>query len=347
MPAVEPKRKLTLAAVAREAGVSPPTVSKVINGRDDVAEETRSKVMAVLARTGYKSPLQQRRSLTGRQAVEVVFDSLNTAYAIEVLNGILEAAGESDTEVLLSVTGKQSSSRLSAEQRAARIIDEGRCGMIVVTSAFSGAQLNAFHRRGVPTVVIDPFNPPPADVVSVGATNWAGGKEATSHLLELGHRRIAYLGGPDGVECNQARLHGYLAAMRAKGVTVDSRYIIPGSFSSEHGVDGLKALLQLEQRPTAIFAANDSIALGVLAEARRNGLRVPEDMSLVGFDGTSQAEASVPSLTSVAQPLQEMGRAALRFILSQMRGELLDSSRVELATHLVVRESTAHPPGTA
>ena len=341
MSVVQPKRKLTLAEVAREAGVSPPTVSKVINGRDDVAAETRSKVMAVLARTGYKSPVQQRRSLTGRQAVEVVFDSLNTAYAIEVLNGILEAAGESETEVLLSVTGKQSSSRLSAEQRAARIIDEGRCGMIVVTSAFSAAQLNAFHRRGVATVVIDPFNPPPAEVVSVGATNWAGGKEATSHLLELGHRRIAYLGGPDGVECNQARLHGYLAAMRASGVAVNSSYIIPGSFSSEHGVDGLRALLRLEQRPTAIFAANDSIALGVLAEARRSGIRVPDDMSLVGFDGTSQAEASVPALTSVAQPLQEMGRAALRFILSQMRGEPLDSRRVELATHLVVRESTA------
>ncbi|WP_247041305.1 LacI family DNA-binding transcriptional regulator [Arthrobacter rhizosphaerae] len=341
MPDVEPKRKLTLAAVAREAGVSAPTVSKVINGRDDVAEETRSKVMGVLARTGYKSPLQQRRNLTGRQVVEVVFDSLNTAYAIEVLNGILESAGESEIEVLLNVTGKQGTSRLSAEQRAARIIDEGRCGMIVVTSAFSGAQLGAFRRRGVPAVVIDPFNPPPAEVVSVGATNWAGGKEATSHLLELGHRRIAYLGGPDGVECNQARLHGYLAAMRANGVTVDSRYIIQGSFSSEHGVEGLKTLLRLQQRPTAIFAANDSIALGVLAEARRQGVRVPEDLSLVGFDGTSQAEESVPALTSVAQPLQEMGRAALRFILSQTRGELLDSPRVELATHLVIRESTA------
>lgn len=347
MPAIDPKPKLTLAAIAHEAGVSAPTVSKVINGRDDVAAETRSRVMAVLARTGYKSPLQQRRSVTGRQAVEVVLDSLNTAYAIEVLNGILEAAGESDMEILLNVTGKQGTSRLSAEQRAARIIDEGRCGMIVVTSAFSGAQLNAFRRRGVPTVVIDPFNPPPGDVVSVGATNWAGGKEATSHLLELGHRRIAYLGGPDGVECNQARLHGYLAAMGARGVTVDGRSVIPGSFRSEHGVEGLKALLQLEQRPTAIFAANDSIALGVLAEARRQGIRVPEDISLVGFDGTSRAEESVPALTSVAQPLQEMGRAALRSILSQMHGEALDSRRVELATHLIIRESTAPPPVAA
>lgn len=347
MPAIEPKPKLTLAAVAREAGVSAPTVSKVINGRDDVADETRSRVVAVLARTGYKSPLQQRRSLTGRPAVEVVLDSLNTAYAIEVLNGILEAAGESNIEVLLNVTSKQGTPKLSAEQRASRIIDEGRCGMIVVTSAFSEAQLDAFRRRGVPAVVIDPFNPPPGDVVSVGATNWAGGKEATSHLLELGHRRIAYLGGPEGVECNQARLHGYLAAMGASGVTVDGRSVIPGSFRSEHGVEGLRALLQLEQPPTAIFAANDNIALGVLAEARRQGIRVPEDISLVGFDGTSRAEESVPALTSVAQPLQQMGRAALQSILTQMQGEALSSRRVELATHLVIRESTAPPRVTA
>lgn len=346
MSTIEHEGKLTLAAVAREAGVSAPTVSKVINGRDDVSAETRSKVMAVLARTGYKSPLQQRRNLTGRQAVEVVFDSLSSAYAIEVLNGILEAAGESDVEVLLTVTGKQGPSRLSPEQRARRIVDEGRCGMIVVTSAFSGAQLDAFHRKGVPTVVIDPLNPPPGDVVSIGATNWAGGKDATSHLLELGHRKIAYLGGPDGAECNQARLHGYLAALRASGVSVDDSYILQGIFRSDHGVQGMRALLRLKDRPTAIFAASDSIALGVLAEARRQKVRVPEDMSLVGFDGTSQAEESVPALTSVSQPLEEMGRAALRFILRQMRGELLDSRRVELATHLVVRESTAPPKRT-
>jgi LacI family transcriptional regulator len=344
MNVVTPQGKLTLAAVAREAGVSAPTVSKVINGRDDVSAETRSKVLAALARTGYKSPLQHRRNIAGRQAVEVVFDSLNSAYAVEVLNGILEHAGESDIEVLLNVTSRQGPSPLSPEQRAQRIVDEGRCGLIVVTSAFGAAQLDAFHRKGVPTVVIDPLNPPQGNVVSIGATNWAGGKDATSHLLDLGHCRIAYLGGPDGAECNQARLHGYMAALRARGLPVEDRYILSGSFRSDHGVQGMRALLQLEQRPTAIFAASDSIALGVLAEARRQNVRVPEEMSLVGFDGTYQAEESVPALTSVTQPLQEMGRAALRFILRQMRGDALDSRRVELATNLVIRESTAPPP---
>jgi LacI family transcriptional regulator len=129
--------------------------------------------------------------------------------------------------------------------------------------------------------------------------------------------------------------------MRTAGVDVEDEYVLSGQFRAEHGEKGMKHLLALDQPPTAIFAGSDSIALGVLAEARRQRIRVPEDMSLVGFDGTYQAEESVPPLTSVSQPLQEMGATALRFVLRQMRGELLDSRRVELATQLVVRESTA------
>lgn len=339
--AVEQQARLTLAAVAREAGVSAPTVSKVINGRHDVSGETRAKVLGVLARTGYKSPLQQRRTLADKPAVEVVLDSLNSAYNIAVLNGVIQCAAESGVEVLLHVTGIEGASPLNPEQRAQRIVDEGRCGMIVVTSAFGDAPLDAFHRRGVPVVVIDPLNPPSEDVVSIGSTDWAGGKDATTHLLGLGHRRIAYLGGPDNVECNQARLHGYLAALRSHDVPVEDSYIIAGTFETGHGAAGLDALLRLDPPPTAIFAANDTIALGVLAEARRRNIRIPEDMSVVGFDGTSKAEESVPSLTSVAQPFQEIGRAALRTVLRQLRGEVPDSRRVELATHLVIRESTA------
>lgn len=340
---VKDQARLTLAAVAREAGVSAPTVSKVINGRRDVSAETRANVLAVLARTGYKSPLQQRRTLAEKPSVEVVLDSLNSAYSVEVLNGILECAELSGVEVLLYVSGIQGASPLNPEQRAQRIVDEGRCGMIVVTSAFGDAPLDAFHRRGIPVVVIDPLNPPSEEVVSIGATDWAGGKDATAHLLELGHRRIAYLGGPDTVECNQARLHGYLAALRSHGVPVEDQYILAGAFQADHGASGLNALFQLDVRPTAIFAANDSIALGVLAEARRQNIRIPQDLSVVGFDGTSLAAEAVPALTSVAQPLREIGRAALRIVLRQLRGEVPDSRRVELATHLVVRESTAPP----
>jgi LacI family transcriptional regulator len=122
-------------------------------------------------------------------------------------------------------------------------------------------------------------------------------------------------------------------------------YILLDQFRTEHGIRGLQTLMALHEPPTAIFAGSDSIGLGVLAEARRHGLRIPEDLSLVGFDGTYQAEQSIPAMTTVNQPLLEMGRAALRAVLRQAHGEELDSQRVELATHLVVRESSAPPAG--
>ena len=340
--------KTTLAAVALQAGVSTPTVSKVVNGREDVAPETRARVLAALEQAGYQSPLQRRSATKAGTVVEVVVDVLTAAYTVEVLDGILQFAAKADVEILISATGPAPSGTTAAanspERRAQRMVDEGRAGMIVVTSAFSEAQLQAFRRRKLPVVVIDPLNPPPADVVSVGATNWAGGKAATEHLLELGHRRIAYIGGIERAECNQARLHGYMAALAAHGVPVDPQYIVSGGrFRRDSGTAGLKALLTLDERPTAIFAGSDSIALGVLGEAARQGVRIPEDMSLVGFDGTIQGEESVPALTSVSQPLEEMGRTALRSLLRQARGEVLDSRRVELATQVIVRDSTAPP----
>ncbi|TLM81257.1 LacI family transcriptional regulator [Pseudarthrobacter sp. NamE2] len=343
---ISERTKPTLASVARQAGVSAPTVSKVVNGREDVAPETRARVLAVLEQAGYQSPLQRRSAADVGTVVEVVIDVLDSAYMVEVLNGILQFAASMDVEVLLSVTGQAPSNVQSPERRAQRMLDEGRAGMIVVTSAFS--QLQAFRRRKIPLVVIDPLNPPSADVVSVGATNWAGGKAATEHLLDLGHRKIAYIGGIERAECNQARLHGYMAALMGRGITVDPRYIVSGGkFRRESGISGLQALLRLDERPSAIFAASDAIALGVLGEAGRHGVRVPEDISLIGFDGTRQGAESVPSLSSVAQPLEEMGRAALRSLLRQVRGEVLDSHRVELATHLIVRDSTAVPSGSA
>lgn len=340
--AVRPQ-KTTLAAVALRAGVSTPTVSKVVNGREDVSPDTRGRVLDALEAMGYQSPLHRRAATSQQTVVEVVFDALNSAYAVEVLNGVLECAAATDVEVVVSVTSHAGGPPISPERRAQKMVDAGRSGMIVVTSAFSATQLHAFRRRKIPVAVIDSLNPPPADVVSIGATNWAGGKAAAEHLLQLGHSRIAYLGGPETAECNQARLHGYLSALMAQELAVNPAYIISGGFHSDHGANGLRELLRLPEPPTAVFAASDSIALGVLREARKKGLRVPEDLSLVGFDGTHHAEESIPALTSVSQPLREMGRAALRAVLRQLHGEALDSQRVELATHLVVRGSSSAP----
>ncbi|MHA7176219.1 LacI family DNA-binding transcriptional regulator [Arthrobacter sp. Sr24] len=343
MAANTQKSKPVLATVAAMAGVSAPTVSKVINGRDDVAAETRARVQAVLDKLGYESPMQRRARSTGPAMVDLVIDGITTYYPLEVLSGILDYAAGEGVEIVLGHVTPARLHSANHEEWAQRMVESGRKGLILVTSEITAKYLESFSRRNIPVVVIDPLNPPRTGIVSVGATNWAGGKAATEHLLELGHKRIAYIGGPATAECSIARQHGYLAALMGKGIPARAEYMTSGGFSLDFGVIGTRELLALPEPPTAIFAGSDSTALGVLEEARRQGLRVPEDLSLVGFDGTSLTEQTLPRLTSVAQPLKEMGRAALRSVLRLANGETLDSAHVELATQLVVRDSTAAP----
>lgn len=345
MPAKTPKAKLNLADVAALAGVSAPTVSKVINGRDDVAEATRVRVQKALVKLGYESPMQRRVRSGGPVLVDLVFDGLDSSYSLEVMSGIVACAAEEGVEVVLSSVTPDKLKNTDHEQWSQRLSDAGRKGLILVTSEITPGQLESFRRRSIPVVVIDPLNPPRSGFVSVGATNWAGGKEAAEYLIALGHTKIAFLGGPEAAECSVARLHGYLAALRANNIPANPDYIVSGQFQRYFGVAGARRLFALVDRPTAIFAGNDAIALGVLDEARSQGISVPGDLSLVGFDGTDITEQSVPRLTSVAQPLQEMGRTALRSILRLANGEALESTHVELATQLVVRDSTAAPAG--
>ena len=178
-------------------------------------------------------------------------------------------------------------------------------------------------------------------MTSVGATNFAGGLAATEHLLSLGHRLIAFMGTSTTFAYNQARMHGYRAALEGAGVDVPERYIRSGSSGHQAGMAGGTALLDLPQRPTAIVAATDEVAAGVVEAARLMALRVPDNLSVVGFDDTEFARLLSPPLTTVRQPLREMGRVALRTALRLAAGEQLDSHHVELATELVVRSSTA------
>jgi LacI family transcriptional regulator len=341
MPVKSDTAKVNLGDVAALAGVSAPTVSKVINGRDDVADATRDRVKDALAKLGYESPAQRRSKSAGPALVDLVFHGLHSSYSLQVIAGIVECAAEEGVEIVLSGVNPAKFSTIDHEQWAQRLAESGRQGLIFVTSVVTAEQLESFRHRNIPVVVIDPLSPPGPGYVSIGATNWAGGKAATEHLIALGHRKIAFLGGPEAVECSVARLHGYLAALRAGNLPANPDYVLPGRFNRESGVSGARRLLALDDPPTAIFAANDVIALGILDEARQHGIRVPEQLSLVGFDGTDLTEQSVPRLTSVAQPLQEMGWAALRTVLRLAKGETLESNHVELSTKLVVRDSTA------
>jgi LacI family transcriptional regulator len=336
-------RRATLANVAASAGVSVATVSKVLNGRNDVAPATRALVQELLHEHDYVA----RRVRPPRcPTVELFFHGQLNAYHTEVLQGVVEAAAEAGVAVVVSVRPRgQGGARANRPAAWAReLATAGRQAAIVVTSELAAADLNALSRARVAVVVIDPLNLPSARVTSVGSTNFAGGLAATQHLLDLGHRRIAYLGGLAAATCNQARMHGYRGAMEAEGVPVPDGYVRTGRFSYEHGIAGGAALLDLPQPPTAVFAGSDETALGVIEAARGRGLRVPEDLSVVGFDDTPVARLAAPPLTTVRQPLREMGAVAVRTALRLAAGEKVDSHHVELATELVVRRSTTHPP---
>lgn len=334
--------RATLATVAASAGVSVATVSKVVNGRSDVAPATRALIQDLLHELDYVG----RRADPARfRTVELLFDGDLNAYSTEIIQGLLAEAAEVGVAVVVSQRpgGPRRSGPTRPVAWATDLAAAGRQAVIAVTSELGAAQLAALARARIPLVVIDPVDLPTASVTSVGSTNFLGGLAATQHLLDLGHRRIAYLGGTAMATCNQARVQGYRGAMEAAGAPVPDGYVRAGHFLYRDGLVEGAALLDLRKPPTAIFAGSDETALGVLEAARTRGLRVPDDLSVVGFDDTQVAHSSSPPLTTVRQPLQQIAAVALRRALQLAAGEKVDSHHVELATELVVRRSTAPP----
>jgi len=340
-------RRTTLRAVADMAGVSIATASKVVNGRSDVASETRILVERAIESLGYVSQGERQQSLqaAGESSVELVVEpkdaSLNP-YLAMFLGGALEAAEE--LRVALIVRPFGTASARAPVEWARDLARAGRSGVIEVTSAYSADRERALGRAGLPMVLVDPLDVPRTNTPSIGATNWAGAYEATRHLIELGHRDIRYIGGPAGAHCSVVRGHGWAAAMAEAGLTADVSDLSPGGFTFEHGLEAATAMLTAPQPPTAIFVGSDASAMGVLEAARVLGLSVPADLSVVGFDDTILARSSNPQLTTVHQPIAAIGRTAVATIVRLSRGETAPTKRVELATHLVIRNSTAAPP---
>jgi DNA-binding LacI/PurR family transcriptional regulator len=216
-------------------------------------------------------------------------------------------------------------------------------GVVSVFSGLTTEQSDRLYSRDIPLVLLDPTGDPDPDVPSAGASNWNGGIAAARHLVGLGHRRIAVITGPDQMEAARARLDGFRSGLDLAGTPLAPALERHGDFRIEIGQELALELLRLDAPPTAIFACNDGMAVGVYHAAAQLGLRIPEDLSVVGFDDLPKAKWTVPPLTTVRQPLRAMGNAAAQMTVSLAAGETLPRQRVELATELVVRESTAPP----
>jgi LacI family xylobiose transport system transcriptional regulator len=330
--------ELTVATVARLAGVSAPTVSKVLNGRPGVAPETRRRVETALREHGYRRP----GNLIQAAHLEVVFYGMPSSMAIHVMHGVEQVA--SANALAVSVTDAM---HLAATGRnwARGLLARRPTGVIAVHLGFSSEQHSLLVTSGIPLVALDPNGEPDHSTPSVGATNWSGGIAATRHLLGLGHRRIAVISGPADRLCAQARLEGARAAMAAAGTPLDQRLVRTGQwFAFEDGLNHGRELLRLPDRPTAVLCGNDMQAFGVYEAARRAGLRIPQDLSVVGFDDITYSSWCGPPMTTVRQPILEMGVAAAELALALAAGQTPAQTRMELATTLIVRESTAPPP---
>src|SRR3954447_14540673 len=321
--------RVTIAHIANAAGVSVPTVSKVVNGRADVAPQTRERVERMLREHGYRRPARENPHAS---LLDVVFNELESPWAMEIIKGVEEVARENDLGVVLSAQeGPGALGRSWVDAVASR----RSAGLILVVSEVTPQQIARLNARSIPFVVVDPAGEPAPGVPAVGATNWNGGVTATRHLLELGHTRIGMIGGPPGMLCSRARVDGYRAALETAGLTVDPELIRWGTFHVEAGYEHAADLLALADPPTAIFAGSDIQAFGTYEAARVKGLQIPRQLSVIGFDDLPMARWSGPPLTTIRQPLTEMAATAARLVLGQ--GE---DRRVELATTLVTRQST-------
>jgi LacI family transcriptional regulator len=346
--ASEGARRPTLAEVAERAGVSKATASKVLNSRPDVSMDTRQRVEAILQELAYVPTNGPRGSMTSA-IVNVVFDDLVNLYSTQVLIGVLRAASELNIELVVETIADapDPARRPLSKKWVASAVRKGRLGTVIVTTEVNAAIVRALREGGLPMVVIDPKNLYDDSVVSITSTNFQGAVQATTHLLKLGHTRIAFAGGPLNSATARERFHGYRSALENAGVPDDAELASYGDFTFESGVELASRFLSIAKRPTAIFAASDSSALGALEAARRYGLRVPDDVSIVGFDDTPAAVWTAPPLTTVHQPMIELGRVALVTVQELARGGRPVSRHIQLATSLITRASSAPPPTTS
>lgn len=323
----------TLTDVARQAGVSIATVSKVINGKSDVAEDTRERVEQAIEQLGY---FKSGKTGTSSNLIELALQHLDNPWTLNLLDG---AAGVTSNRRIRLVLNEIDDPNLLTTTWLDEILARRPLGAILIFSNPSADLAKRFASRRIPAVFLDPWGNPVLGTMSVQSDNWSGGLFATRHLIELGHQRIGTITGPDRVMCSIARLDGYRTALHEAGLESDPRLIRQGRFSVEDGERFAMELLTLDNRPTAIFAQSDFLAMGVYKAAKRLEIRIPEELSVVGFDDIQTAAFMGPALTTIHQPLAEMAARAATMIMDTRAGKDVDS-RAILPNTLVVREST-------
>jgi LacI family transcriptional regulator len=329
---------VTIADVAAEAGVSIATVSKVINGRYGVAAATLQRVQSVIDQLGYESSLVARSLRSQRTNVIGILVADIEPFSAELLKGAGAAIRARDYELIVYSGSGHGKDNSGWERRyVSRLGGTLTDGLILVTPTVVDVS------DAVPIVAVDPHTGP-STLPSVHADNLTGAITATEHLISLGHRRIGFLAGRPDLESARQREQGYRDALAAAGITLDPALIRVGDYELETSEEPARQLLTLDDRPTAVFAANDLSAIQTLHVARSLGLSVPDDLSVIGFDNIPESALMAPPLTTIDQSIQEMGRRAVELLIGLIEGDLERPGQITLPTRLVVRRSTGPAP---
>lgn len=327
------KQTMTIQDVAKKANVSVSTVSRVLNGKTDVASETQDRILSVIDDLGYTTNLAARSMRSQKKnLVGLIMPDIAYPFAVEVMKGVNRAIAESEFDLLVYTTGDvRKSDRASHEEKYVSLLTNSISdGVIIVAPVAGGFNIDA------PIVSIDPVVSNP-NYPAVHATNYHGATEAMEYLLGLGHRRIGYISGRAELESSSRRLKGYRDALGKAGVAVDEQLIASGDYTTETGATGTRYLLGLEKPPTAIFASNDQMAMGVFQVAEEMGIRIPEDLSVIGFDNIT--ESKYMGLTTVDQFISEMGYVATQMLIKIINGIPLEDQTYRMQTRLVIRSS--------
>jgi LacI family transcriptional regulator len=339
-------RRPTIFDVARLSGVSYSTVSRVVTGHANVKPATRERVQAAMAELGYVAHVTARSLARGRtQAIGLLAQEIDNPFFSMVIRGVDQEVSGADYDLLLGTTHSR---RGKEAEYVARLAHGMVDGLLIVLPTGLPEYVAQLRAERYPFVLIDHDSEAPGCTV-VNAANRAGTREGIAYLIGLGHRRIGFITGRPDVGATQQRLAGYRDALAEAGLGIDERLIVPGDFMEPRGNVAATELLLLPRPPTAIFASSDAAAFGVLAAAREAGLRVPEELSVLGFDDIVEA-ASVGvglsggvGLSTVRQPLREMGRVAVQRLMSLLADRGRPATRVVMKTELVVRGTTAAP----
>lgn len=332
----------TMFDVAIEAGVSTATVSRVANNYPNIRLATRERVEEAMDRLGYVPNLRARSLAGGKTNVlGLIVDDLESSYNNQVARGIDEAVATHGYDLLLSTMHMRQRTTKHIES----LLNGFAEGLIVLLSGGFGRYLGEVEARRFPVVLID--HAPVSNVPIVKADNDTGTRDAVKHLKSLGHRRVGFITGNLEVASGRERLESFGSEASALGLDADAELIVEGDFKVEGGASAARELLALDNPPTAVFASSDLEAFGVIRVARELGISIPGDLSLVGFDDIPESLNVTPPLTTVRQPMREMGLLAAEMLMTAVEEGQPQTSIVELPTQLIVRETTGPPKPTA